>query len=525
MQTIDWVVLGVYLLAVLLIGLYASGRQESTRDYFLGGRSLPWWAVALSIIATETSAVTYIGLPGLAYRTDGYYLQIVLGFALGRIFLAFYFIKFFYRFELTTVYGFLERRFGESTRVLGAGMFLVGRVIASAVRLFAACLAVQVVTGLSIELAIGLVTLLGIAYTLLGGIKAVVWTDCILGVTFILGGLLAVVFILGQFEASLGEILVDERLGAKWQIFHPGLGPDSTWREFFASDRPLLIGLLGGFVLTLATHGTDQDLVQRMLTCEDEKGGGRSLIASAFLIVPLLALFMLIGWLLWLLHQAHPELLPVLPEGITQRKEDYYFPLFIVNHLPGGVTGFIFAGVFAAALSSLTSVLNALSATFISDFYRPYLKQVAPEAHYLKASRVATLLWGLALGGLALAFVGSGDNVIAIAMKVLTYFYGSLLGAFLLGMMTRRGNGISMVCGMFLGALCVLALQTRQYLASPEQAPDAVRLVLKQVPEKTSRAILEVVPDLGWPLWIIVGTVVTMAIGSLGSSTIARRSG
>ncbi len=515
LSPIDWIVIGVYLTVVMLIGLRVAGRQRTTRDYFLGDRSIPWWAAALSIIATETSAVTFIGYPGLAYRGDWRVAQLIFGFIAGRIFLAYYFLQVFYGLDVVTVYGFLEKRFGNWTRALGASLFLCGRVLASGVRLYAACLAIEIAAGLRIEYAIIGLGVFAIGYTLIGGIRSVVWTDCVLGLTFMAGGVLAAVFILVNIDGGLGAIIGHEVLGEKVRVVHLGAsapdGSPATWRDFFASDAPLVVGLAGGFVLTLATHGTDQDIVQRMLTCQDARDGGRSLIGSAVIILPLTLLFLLVGTLLWLLHDLHPEF---RPEGVAN--PDHFFPDFIVRYVPAGLAGFLFAGVFAAALSSLTSVLNALSSTLISDFYRPFVYRGGREEHYLLASRVATFLCGAGLVAVALGFIGSGDSVFAIAMKALTYFYGALLGVFLLGIFTGRGTGVSTTAGMLISVVVVLALQWRAFIEQPQAAPAIVASWIESTPDWLTSAVRWCVPLLAWPYWIVLGTGVSLGVGLLG---------
>jgi SSS family solute:Na+ symporter len=530
---LDWAVMGVYFAAILLVGFYASGKQDSTRDYFIGDRSLPWWAVALSIVATETSAVTFIGVPGMAYRGDWYLLELVSGFLLGRVFLSFFFLRIFYRFDILTVYGYLEKRYGDLTRVIAAMFFLMGRVVASGVRLFAACLAVHIATQLSIELAIVLLGFFAVGYTLIGGIRSVVWTDVILGLTFTIGGLVAVIFLLqdaggeGALSVSNSDVL------DKLRVFYAGVPPAteaggapqaaSSWAAFFASDHPFLIAAFGGFFLTLATHGIDQDNVQRMLSCADEREGIKSLLASAAVILPVMVLFLAIGTLLWYTHAAHPELKPELPAGAIGNPSDYYFPHFIANHLPPGVRGFVFAGIFAAALSSLTSVMNALAATTVADFYEPFIKQRSTDTHYLRAARVFTVLWGLALMGLAWFFIGSDESIFTLALKVLTYFYGAILGVFLLGIFTRRGSVLSTTVGMLAGVAAVLLVQLRVFLGEPGSAPPTLERALQSLPPDFTGAIKEFVPVLAWPLWVVLGTAVSFGIGLLGNQVVARQ--
>jgi SSS family transporter len=500
----DWVVVGIYLAAVALVALYVSPGQGSTREYFLGGRTIPWWAAALSIIATETSAVTYIGIPREAYAGDWSFLQLVIGFVAGRLFLAFFFVPVFYRHEVVTVYGYLERRFGGAVRTTAAVLFLLGRVIGSAVRLFAGCLALEVALGWPLEWTIIGLGAFGTLYTIAGGIRAVVWTDVLLGLTFIAGGLIATAYILADLPGGLEGILSDPDLPQKTRVFHAAL-------DFTRSDT-LLAGLAGGFVLTLATHGTDQDIVQRILTCRDARRGGLSLAASAVMILPLMALFLAVGTLLFFHGRGSPP-----PADLNQA-----FPRFIVTELPAGIRGLVMAGLLAASISSFTSVLNALASTIVTDFYRPLRARLAREAaegHLVLASRLATLASGIAVIALAVAFRGSKESVVNLALQVLTYFYGALLGAFLLGIFTRRGTGATVVAGMLASVPAVLLLQVRQLLEDPALAPSAARGLLERLPAGVSEWIAAAVPLVAWPYWIIIGTAVTVAVGAIGSRT------
>lgn len=516
LSVLDWVVVGGYLGAVLLLGLRAGGRQRTTRDYFLGDRSLPWWAVALSIIATETSAATYVGTPGIAYRASWHYLQMVLGFVLARVFLALFFIGVYYRADVVTVYGFLRQRFGEGARVCAALLFVCGRVIGSGVRLYAASVALGVAAGWAggesagrtAFLVIAALGLLALLYTLLGGIKAVVWTECALGVTFLLGGVVAAAFILARIPGGLEAAASLPDFAEKLRIFHLAPPAGAGW---LSSVEPLWIGLAGGFVLNLATHGTDQDMVQRMLACPDWKKGGKSLIASAALILPLNVVFLLVGSLLYFHHRLRPE---SVPPGV--QNPDDYFLLFIAREMPAGLAGLVLSGLLAAAVSSHTSVLNALSSTSIADFYRPHLVKGADEGHYIRASRIFTAFWGVALVLVAAAFIGSRENVLAVALKTLTYFYGSLLGVFLLGIFTRRGTSASATAGMLAAVPVVLLFQLRDFIESPAEAPIVVQKALEALPPAAVGAV-RALPRVAWPLWIVAGTAVSFLVGAMAS--------
>lgn len=510
----DWIVVGIYFAIVAILAARVSKNQRSPRDYFLGGRSLPWWAAALSIIATETSAVTFVGVPAMAYSGDWSLLQLVLGFILGRVILARYFVRVFYREEYETVYGYLGRRFGLGARMAASFLFLCGRIVGSGVRLLAGCMALGVAIDMTsaardpqtvitaLVVAVGLV---GTAFTLFGGIKAVVWTDVLLGVTFIAGALLSVVYMLA-FLPSAGELFTTEAFRQKTTVLHWSWGLDD--------GTAFLAGIIGGFFLTLATHGTDQDIAQRMLTCSDDREGSRSVIASAFVILPLFALFLFVGTLLSFYYAENPP-----PYDLPQVENDI-FPTFIVYELPPGVAGFVVAGLLAASLSSFTSALNALAATAVCDFYRPFRhlrgETGRDDLHYLKVSRAVTLVWGVVLVIVALGLYGSEENIVSVALSVLTYFYGGLLGAFLLGIFTARGTNATVLSGMLISIPVVLLLQLRQYVEAPEKAPQSIRGVVVEFPESLTRGILAWIPDVTWHYWILPAIAITMAVGALG---------
>ena len=514
LSALDWTVVGAYLLGVAWVGFIVGRRQESTKDYFLGGRSLPWWAATLSIIATETSAVTFIGFPRAAYAGNWSIAQLFIGFVLGRIFLALVFVQVFYRSEHVTVYGYLADRFGAGARVTAATLFVLGRLVASGVRLFAGCLAVHVATGVDVESIIVAVGIFGGAFTLLGGIRAVVWTDVILGLTLLGGGMISLVYLVGMMPDGLDSVLTSPRLLEKTAVFFADTGIDR--------DGGIICGLIGGFVLTLATHGTDQDIAQRMLTCRDSRSGSLSVLGSAVLLLPLVFLFLAVGTLLWFFVEQGGATFGEPPQEELNR----IFPLFIVHELPRGLAGLVMAGLLAAALSSFTSVLNALAATTIGDFYGPLTERRASkrgtsarrEEHLVRASRVATAFWGLALIGMAIAFVGSSDSLINLGLKVLTYCYGGLLGAFVLGVLTRRGSNASVVAGMLASVPVVLLLQLRQWVDDPASVPGALSASLEGLSIGQKGAIQRWIPTIAWPYWIVIGTTLSVAIGALGST-------
>ena len=506
---IDWTVIAVYFLAVLGIGLWAGGRQHSAREYFLGGRSLPWWAATLSIVATETSAVTYIGIPAASFGGNWNVLQLVLGLVLGRFFLAYVFVSVFYREEYLTVYGFLSDRFGRATRFAAAIMFLLGRLVASGIRLYAGCLAFNVATGESIGVWPSIVTL-GIIGTILaysGGIRSVVWTDVILGFTLIAGGVVAAWWLVGDIPGGLDAVTASLDWREKTTIVSRFFGDLGT-------DDSLVAGVLGGFVLTLATHGTDQDIAQRILTCRDASGGRRSVIGSAVLIVPLFALFLLVGTLLY-----YQQALGTPGYSVPDDRNGL-FPRFIVSSLPTGLAGFVMAGLLAAALSSYTSALNALAATTVGDVLGVRDDHNGPRA--VRISRWVTLGCAALLIGTAISFVDSQENVFDLAIRAFSYFYGALLGLFLLGILTRRGTDLSALIGAAVGVASALLLQLREFAESPQLAPSLVAGAVQAIPESVRQLVVDVVPEIGSRYWIVVGAALTVSIGAFGVRSSAK---
>lgn len=514
----DWAVVGIYFAFIGVLALYVGGKQRSVKDYFLGGRSLPWWAATLSIVATETSAITFIGVPAMSYRGDWGFLQLVLGFVIGRLFLAVYFVKALYRDDTETVYGYLGWRFGEATRSIAALFFLAGRVAGSGVRLLGGCIALGVALeagGGEVEIkdavrnAIIALGIFGTIFTLIGGIKAVVWTDVVLGFTLIASGLIAALYLWAQIS-SAPSAPGDPTFGDKIQMVHFG------WS--LSDSGTLLAGVIGGFFLTMATHGTDQDIAQRMLTCENSRGGSLSVIGSAVLIVPLFTLFLTVGTLLWFFYRSTPS------EYALPNDPNHIFPVFIVRELPTGVAGFVIAGLLAASLSSLTSVLNALAATTVSDLYRPWCRMFGrhthEDTHLVSVSRWVTLLWGGVLVYVAICFSGGDKNILSLALQVLTYFYGALLGAFLLGILTHRGTGGLVFTGMVAGVAVVLVLQLRQFVDQPGTAPTLIRSWVESLDRD---AILSTIPDIAWPYWTLIGAACTFTIGLLRATPFTRR--
>ncbi len=372
---LDLGIIAVYLAGITLFGLHFRKRQRSLRDYFLADRNIPWWAIALSIVAAETSTLTIISIPGLAYDTNLTFLQLVLGYLAGRVIICVVLLPQYFRGELFTAYQLIERRFGSSLRSLTAGLFLLTRAAAEGVRVYAVSIVVAIAFGTGEVASIAIISALTLIYTFEGGLAAVIWTDVVQTVIYV-GGTVIGLFTLLHFVPG------------GWSAVHTAAENAGKLRIFdFAFDfwKPYTFwaGLLGGAFLTTASHGTDQLIVQRLLAARSERQSVTALLASGVVILFQFALFLLVGVVLWAFYRQ-----PSLFFG----RADRIFPTFIVSRMPHGISGLLIAAILAAAMSNLSAALNSLSSTSIIDFYL-HRRPQADERRKLQLSRVATVLW------------------------------------------------------------------------------------------------------------------------------------
>ncbi|HJP33969.1 MAG: sodium:solute symporter [Candidatus Latescibacteria bacterium] len=496
MTLYDWLAILLYLAATIGIGLWLSRRQEDLDDYFLGGRNIPWWAALLSMVATEVSAATFLGAPEQGYVRDMTYLQFSVGTIAARFVLASVFIAAFYRLRVFTVYGFLTERFGTPTQTTTAAVFLLGRLFASGARLFIAAIAIQVATGLSLQWSIVVLGVVAVIYTWFGGIKAVIWTDVLQAIVLVGGGLIALCSLLGKVPLSFGETVDFLSTHDKFRVFDFGDG--GGIREVLSNPYHIVPAVIGGFFLTMATHGTDHDMVQRLLTCRESREGQRSLWVSGLVGLFVTTLFLAVGQMLFVYvrHLPAGDPMGIAAEMLADSgKNGHFFLHYIVTVLPAGVTGLVLAAVFAAAMSSLDSAMSAMSATFVSDIYRPHFHRQGSQSHYLFVGRWSTAVIGALLVGVALLVVhyyeaNPETDLLSIALGVMTFFYGALLGIFLIGFMTRaRGNSVSNAAGAVASILVVL--------------------LVKQT------------TDISWPWFIVFGTLVSFGVACAGRTAAA----
>jgi len=470
---LDWIALGSYLAVVVAIGVWAGRGRNGGDDFFLGGRRMPLWAVAISVLATAQSAATFVGGPQEAYDGNLTYLAANLGGLIGVVIVAVFFIPAYYRHQVTSVYELIGHHFGGPAQRFASATFMVGRIFASGARLFIVAIPFALITfgdlaPASMIGSIVLIAAVATAYTITGGIRAVIWTDVLQAVVY----LAAIVFALGllwqKIPVGAGEVIEALRTGGdggtdKLTVLDGRLtSPHDLGRPY--TIWAILIGLT---LFNVAAFGADQDLTQRMLTCRTARQGGWSAIVSNLIGWPVVLLFLCMGLLLYVFFE-RPDIMGAAAPGYRTDDSRKVFLEFILHEMPAGLRGLMIAGLFAAAMSSLDSALNAMASTAIADFYRPWrrrrdgTKAVDPRRE-LRASRLAVVVWAVCRASFAIACVfwqqRSDDTLITFALGVMVFAYSGLLAVFLTALFTRRGNGTSVAAALGSGFLCVLLLQ------------------------------------------------------------------
>ncbi|HSM16807.1 MAG TPA: sodium:solute symporter [Gemmatimonadales bacterium] len=490
MRPADLTVIAVYFVVTLGLGLWVSRRQETAGDYFLGARHLPAWAILLSIVATETSALTVISVPGIAARGDLTFLQLAFGYLIGRIGVAIWLLPGYFTGDQETAYARLESRFGPTTRRLISTVFLVTRFLGDGVRVFAGAIPLALVTGWSIPaaiLAIGSVTLV---YTLLGGLKAVVWADVLQLLVYVAGGA-AALGIAWNLAGGAGAALDAAAVAGKLRLIEPVFNLTTTYS--------LLGGLVGGALLSAASHGTDHLIVQRLLATGSLRKARIALVGSGVVVIAQFLLFLLVGSAIWAAGLAPLD-----------QPADHYFPQFIIEHLPVGLAGLVVAGIIAAAMSTLSSSINALASSVTHDLYAGLTKVRDPEA-LLRAGRWFSAAWAGGLIGAALLFHRStgAENtpVVVLALSIASITYGGLLGTYLLAGRWPRARGRDVIGAVSATVLVMLVVVFANPLAGA-----------------SGLAWLGIVGRLAWPWYVPLGTVITVLAG-IGLSLVPTRGG
>ena len=480
MRSADLAVILAYFVLTLGLGLWVTRSQRTAGDYFLGARNLPAWTVLLSIVATETSALTVISIPGVGARGDLTFLQLTFGYLVGRFFVARWLLPGYFTGQQETAYARLESRFGPGTRRLISACFLLTRFLGDGVRIFAGSIPLALVTGWSIPvsiLAMGVVTL---AYTYLGGLKAVVWADVLQLLVYVTGGI-AALFIAAELAGGLGPTLSQAAQAGKLRVINPVLSLSSTYT--------LLGGLLGGAMLSAASHGTDHLIVQRLLATRSLKDARWALVGSGVVVIGQFLLFLMVGIAIWAAGFA-PESIP----------GDQVFPRFILEHLPVGLAGLVVAGILAAAMSTIASSINALASSMTHDFYASITGRREPD-HLLKVGRVFSAVWGLGLVGGALGFYayasGTDTPVVVLALSIASVTYGALLGTYILAGRWPRAGGRDVVIATLVTLIAMLIV----VFARPLSAQAGLEW-------------LAPVGRLAWPWYVPLGTAITLIVGA-----------
>ena len=461
LSSVDWLIVAVYLAGVTIAGSVIARRQRTTIDYFLGGRSLPWWAVGCSIVASETSTLTFISVPGLAYRGDMHFLQLAFGYFVGRVLVSLLLIPAYFRGGLETAYEFLGNRFGYSLRATASSVFLVTRLLASAVRLFAAAIPVHLITGLDYGICIGLVGVFTLLYTAVGGLKAVVAMDVVQLCIYLLGAGVTMWFILHGLAGGWSRVVAAATAGGvnKFEILNGSWG--TSIMGFLSTPYTFLGALVGGTFLSMASHGTDQLLVQRLLGCRSKRDSQRALLRDASLIVLQFAFFLLLGISLYAFYGG------ATMQQLGLRSPDEVFPKFIVENLPSGIAGLLVAAILASAMGTLSSSISSLASSSFLDLVRhTEAGKNLDTASQLRWSKILTLFWGGLLIAGAMLFTDTSDPVVEIGLKIASVTYGGLLGMFFLGLVDASASMRDALVGFAAGLatmVTVILLTTIDY--------------------------------------------------------------
>jgi len=432
LSTLDFSIIIIFLAGISAYGIYNSRFNKTSEDYFLAGRDMPWWAAMLSIVATETSVLTFISIPGLAYRDDWFFLQLALGYILGRILVSIFLLPAYFKGGITSIYEVLGNRFGKKIQKTASGVFLVTRILADGIRFLATAVIVQVVTGWSLPVAVLVIGAVTIVYTLMGGIRTVVWVDSFQFVLYIGGGLIAITYILMHSDASFGSMLTELNDQGKLDVVRWG------W-DLFSNPWLFLSAVFGGMLLSFASHGADYMMVQRVLSVRNLAGARKAMIGSGIFVFIQFTVFLLAGSLIYIYL------------GGVELEKDREFSTFIVNELPAGLKGLLLAGVLSAAMSTLSSSINSLASSTTTDWLG---KDVS-----IKTSRIISFCWAIVLIGIALVFDESDKAIVVMGLEIASFTYGGLLGLFLLTKIDREFSQVSLISGLVASMAIVFVMK------------------------------------------------------------------
>jgi len=469
---LDLGILLAYLAGVVALGAWVGRGARDAADYMLGGRALPWWLILCSIVATETSTVTFLSIPGFAYERDLTWLQIPLGFVIGRFAVIWLLLPRYFEGRTFTAYQLLKRRFGGAAERTASALFIVTRSLADGLRLFLTALVLQEVTGIGLPWAVAAIGVTTIAYTFAGGMRAVIWTDFVQLGVYLAGGIAAFAVILDRLPGGWGRLVAMGEAAGKLRVFD--LGFDLT------EPYGLWAGLVGGAFLTLGSHGVDQMMVQRYLAARSLGDARRALGWSGPVVLAQFGFFLLLGVGLWCVYQ-------LVPPEVAFERADRVFARFILDEMPVGLLGLLLGAVFAAAMSTLSSSLNSCATSAVEDLVLPLARSEVPAARQLRLTRLLTVFFGLVQIAVGIAGRWLTAPVVGAVLGIAAFTTGILLGVFFLGLFTRRVGQRAALAGLAAG----LAAMTWVYFATP----------------------------LAWPWFALAGSAVTFAAG-VGASWI-----
>lgn len=532
---VDWLVIAFYLALTTILGALLAGKQASIKDFFLGGRKLPWGAVCGSIIATELSAATFLIAPAIVFSQGGdmTYIQLGLGTIIARFIIGYFFIPAYYEREIYSPYDYMGNQLGARVKKITSILFMVGGILAQGARVYIAAKALQVITGTDIVISIIIIGVAAILWTIMGGITTVIWTDAIQFILFTLGALLALFFAVKAIDGGIGAAIQHAFQAGKFNMLNLNFNPKEAYT--------LWCGLFASGFLTLASHGTDQLMAQRMFTCKNATDARKAVIWSSS-TVGLTLLLLLVGAAVFVYYKHVPLANPA--QVVVNQDSMKVFAIYIVQVMPPVVSGLLMAALFSTAISTLDSILAALAQSSIEIIYKPFIKPSAPDKHYVTASRVIVLIWGVILTAFAIycdTLSQSFSDLIQFALAMAAYTYGALLGTFLLAFLSTHRDDLGLMWGVPLSMLIIFAFNWHQpvpqiivVLACFILVVQAFRY-LRESPAKilyvaiasglvllVSLAIVGKSPEglplhieLAWPWHFPVGTAMTFVLGYL----------
>ena len=421
MHWIDLTIIFIFLAGFSLYGIWQSRFNESSEDYFLGGRNLPWPVAMLSIVATETSVLTFISIPGLAYRGDWFFLQLAIGYILGRILVSLILLPQYFNSGVTSIYEIIGQKFGPDLQKVASGIFLITRILADGVRFLATAVVVQVITGWTLPMAVIMIGVVTLIYTLYGGIRTVVWLDSIQFILYLFGGFASIIIVLNLLDQSLFEAISTLLGEGKLSVFN--------WQgDLIKEPYYFITAIVGGVLLSFSSHGVDYMMVQRVLGTKNLSAARKAMVGSGIFVFLQFSVFLMAGSLIYLLM------------GGVEMERDREFTSFIVNYLPIGLKGVLLAGVLSAAMSTLSSSINSLASSTVTDWLG--------GGQTIKKSQWVSLIWGVILIAIALLFDESDSAIVIVGLQIASFTYGGLLGLFLLSRMKRSFRSESLIVGL-----------------------------------------------------------------------------